>query len=164
MLLDIHQIILSAGSLSFSFSEDISDFRFESVVKPLSPLTAEGSVCNSAGRITLKGTAKVKLLCRCDRCGEDFEFSDEFPLDAVLALEDSDDENSDLYLINGDCVDIDEIVNTAFVLGMESKMLCRPDCKGLCDICGANLNHGKCSCKRGGDPRLAVLAELLDDQ
>jgi uncharacterized protein len=39
--------------------------------------------------------------------------------------------------------------------------LCREDCKGLCQSCGADLNAGLCSCEQGEvDPRWAALAEL----
>ncbi|MFO7841307.1 MAG: DUF177 domain-containing protein, partial [Fidelibacterota bacterium] len=41
------------------------------------------------------------------------------------------------------------------------KKLCSPDCKGLCPICGANLNHMNCSCKTENyDPRWDKLKEL----
>ena len=52
--------------------------------------------------------------------------------------------------------DLDEILTTAFVLNMDSKLLCRPDCKGICPRCGKNLNEGACSCRPEIDPRLAV--------
>lgn len=42
-------------------------------------------------------------------------------------------------------------------------VLCRPDCKGLCPECGANLNEETCACDLENiDPRLAKLKELLD--
>ena len=49
------------------------------------------------------------------------------------------------------------------VLDMDTKTLCSEDCKGLCPRCGADLNQGPCSCaKKDVDPRLAVLAKLLE--
>ena len=47
---------------------------------------------------------------------------------------------------------------------MDTKNLCSPDCKGLCPGCGANLNHEACRCKKAVDPRLAKLAQLLEDR
>lgn len=46
---------------------------------------------------------------------------------------------------------------------LEPKPLCRPDCKGLCPVCGQDLNVGECACgaRHEGDPRLRVLKELL---
>ena len=58
-------------------------------------------------------------------------------------------------------VDAEEVARTAFILGMDSKFLCSEDCKGLCPTCGADLNLGPCGCRKEVDPRLAVLAQLL---
>lgn len=46
---------------------------------------------------------------------------------------------------------------------LDPKPLCRPDCKGLCPICGQDLNIRDCGCaaRHEGDPRLQVLKELL---
>ena len=68
----------------------------------------------------------------------------------------------ELFALESDAVDLDEVLETLFVLDMDSKFLCREDCKGLCAQCGANLNDGPCGCKKPIDPRLAVLEQLLD--
>ncbi len=46
---------------------------------------------------------------------------------------------------------------------LDPKPLCRPDCKGLCPVCGQDLNVKECACgaRREGDPRLKILKELL---
>lgn len=46
---------------------------------------------------------------------------------------------------------------------LDPKPLCRPDCKGLCPVCGQDLNIRDCGCaaRHEGDPRLQVLKELL---
>ena len=62
-----------------------------------------------------------------------------------------------------DYVDIDDLLESAFILGMDTIILCREDCKGLCPRCGADLNEGDCGCGKESDPRLAVLEQLLDD-
>ena len=49
-------------------------------------------------------------------------------------------------------------------LDMETKFLCREDCKGLCPTCGKNLNLGPCGCRKQTDPRFAVLEQLLDKE
>ena len=59
---------------------------------------------------------------------------------------------------------LDEILETSLILDMETKFLCREDCKGLCDTCGANLNLGPCGCRKPRDPRFAVLEQLLDKE
>ena len=51
-----------------------------------------------------------------------------------------------------------------FILEMDTKTLCSPDCMGLCPGCGVNLNHEECRCKKAVDPRLAKLAQLLENK
>jgi uncharacterized protein len=45
------------------------------------------------------------------------------------------------------------------------RLLCSEDCKGLCQKCGADLNHGKCNCpEHEPDPRWAALKKLFDNK
>ena len=60
--------------------------------------------------------------------------------------------------------DLDSLVREDILLTLEPKTLCKPDCKGLCPMCGADLNETACSCKKPTDPRLAVLQQLLTDE
>ena len=63
----------------------------------------------------------------------------------------------------GDGIDVCDVLETCFILGMDQKFLCKDDCKGLCGVCGKNLNDGPCGCGKQIDPRMAALAQLLDD-
>ena len=47
------------------------------------------------------------------------------------------------------------------VLAFPVQPLCRPDCAGLCQICGGNRNEASCTCRaESGDPRFALLKNL----
>ena len=111
------------------------------------------------------GTARSELDLVCDRCGKEFSREKVVPLDSLLAdkLENEDSED-DIILLDGNELDLDEVVTTAFVLAMDTKNLCSEDCKGLCAKCGADLNLGPCGCRPDVDPRWAALAQLLDDE
>ena len=87
-------------------------------------------------------------------------------IDVVLVTELANEENEDewVFPLEGDSADLDDIVRTVFVLNLDSKLLCKEDCKGICEKCGKNLNEGECGCpKREIDPRLSALADLLKD-
>ena len=73
-----------------------------------------------------------------------------------------DEENDDIILLEDGCVDLGDLAKTMFILEMDTKTLCSEDCKGICPGCGVDLNQGSCTCKKEVDPRLAVLAKLLD--
>jgi uncharacterized protein len=61
-------------------------------------------------------------------------------------------------------LDFSAVVREDMLLSLPLQPLCRPDCKGLCPNCGKNWNEGPCDCPTDeGDPRLAVLKQLLDN-
>ena len=165
MLLGLSKIIDSPGaSVSFSTSVDLSDLCY-GVSYPVSePVLAQGTVRNTAGVLVMKGTVSTRIHGICDRCAADFQRDVSFPIDAVLVTELSseEDEDENLFPLVGDSADLEEIVRTVFVLNLDSKLLCREDCKGLCSRCGKNLNLGPCDCRKEPDPRLAALAQLLE--
>lgn len=162
MLLDLREIIEVPGA-SVPFECDIAEdsLDFPSVAGYISLPHAEGTVFNEAGVLRLKGTVTAEMRCICDRCGEEFTSLKRTELDATIVEEDS-DVNPELFTLDGDGIDLDEIVSTLFILDMETKFLCREDCKGLCSRCGKNLNLGPCGCRKQLDPRFAVLEQLLD--
>ena len=54
-------------------------------------------------------------------------------------------------------------VEADLILSLPFKNLCREDCRGLCPICGKNLNEGLCGCRpQTADPRLEILRQLID--
>ena len=166
MLLDLKPILVTPGaSLPFETSEDLSDLVFGSCKPADEPVLARGKVRNTAGVLELTGEISTTLHGVCDRCAREFQRDVEFPISAVLVTELADEENEDewVFQLEGDSADLDDIVTTAFVLNMDSKLLCKPDCKGLCCRCGANLNDGPCGCEPELDPRFAALKQLLKD-
>ena len=165
MLLDLSKIIACPGaSVSFSTSLDLSDLRYGNCYPVSEPVQAEGSVRNTAGVLVMTGRIYTTIHGVCDRCASDFTSNVEFPLDVVLVTELSNEENEDewVFPLEGDSADLEDIIRTVFVLNMDSKLLCKPDCKGICCKCGKNLNHEACSCQKELDPRFAALRQLLD--
>jgi uncharacterized protein len=79
----------------------------------------------------------------------------------MLRESDTNEEDPEVFLLEGDFADVGEIITTEFILNMDQRLLCSEDCKGLCEKCGANLNEGPCACKSDTDPRLAALGQLL---
>lgn len=63
-------------------------------------------------------------------------------------------------------VDLTEAVRQALVVNEPMRPLCRPDCAGLCNQCGADLNEGPCACPaEPADDRWAALRGLkLQDE
>ena len=167
MLLGLSKIIDCPGaSVPFSTSVDLSDLRYGESNPVTEPVLASGTVRNTAGVLMMTGSIHTTIHGVCDRCAEEFPRDVDMALNVVLVTEFADDGNEDewVFLLNGDCADLEEIVRTVFVLNMDSKLLCSEDCKGLCCRCGKNLNDGPCGCQKEPDPRFAALRQLLDKE
>ena len=66
-------------------------------------------------------------------------------------------------VMEGYHLNVDELINDELLLEWPTKILCREDCKGICKICGRNLNDGECGCDDFvPDPRLAVIKDLFN--
>ena len=165
MLLGLSKIIDCPGaSVPFSASVDLRDLRY-GVTNPVSePVLASGTVRNTAGVLVMTGEITTCIHGICDRCASPFDREIHFPINVVLVTEMANEENEDewVFPLEGDSADLDDIVRTVFVLNLDSKLLCKEDCKGLCYRCGKNLNEGPCNCQKELDPRFAALKQLLE--
>ena len=163
MKLDLREIIeIPGASLPFGCTLDTARLDFPSVARYNAAPEAEGRVQNTAGILSLTGMLRADMVCICDRCAREYACRKELPLSVTLAADLQDDDGEDVFPLEGNFLDLDDVLETCFILDMEAKHLCRENCKGLCDRCGANLNDGPCGCKATTDPRLAVLEQLLD--
>ena len=165
MRLELKEIIHCPGaSISFSDRVDLSDLQFGTSYPVSEPVCASGTVRNTAGVLVMKGEITTCLHGVCDRCAADFTQNVAIPMDVVLVEELSNEDSEDewVFPLEADTADLDEIVRTVFVLNLDSKLLCKPDCRGLCCRCGKNLNEGPCGCQKELDPRFAALRQLLD--
>ncbi len=162
MKLELTGILDQPGaSVPFSTEVDLSGLDYGGQNPLPRPVSASGTVRNTAGVLVMKGVIRAELTGVCDRCAADFSREVDFPIDVVLSADPSDEEDESVFPLEGGCADLEDIVRTAVVLNMDQKLLCRPDCKGVCFRCGKNLNEGPCGCGREPDPRTAALARLL---
>ena len=165
MMLGLSKIIETPGaSVPFSTSVDLSDLCYGVSYPVTEPVEAKGIVRNTAGVLVMTGSIGTTIHGTCDRCARDFDRKIDFPINVVLVTELANEENEDewVFPLEGDSADLDDIVRTVFVLNLDSKLLCKEDCKGLCCRCGKNLNDGPCSCQKELDPRFAALKQLLE--
>jgi len=164
MFLDLREIIGVPGEkISFEYEPDLSDAVDGLVVGIEMPSRAAGNVMNSAGVLTFSAIVDVICICICAKCLKEFEYPVHQQINVYLNDNQEEGHNPDGYFLDGDKVDADEIILTEFILNMDQRLLCREDCAGLCERCGADLNEGQCTCEAEVDPRLAVLGRLLSE-
>ena len=165
MLLGLSKIIDCPGaSVPFSTSIDLRDLRFGNCYPVSESVEAEGIVRNTAGVLMMTGVIKTCIHGICDRCASAFDRQMEVPIDVILVTELADEDHEDewVFPLEGDSADLEDIIRTVFVLNMDSKLLCKPDCRGICCRCGKNLNVESCTCQKELDPRFAALKQLLE--
>lgn len=164
MILELEPIFNNIGSQKdFDYEMSLAD---EDIMgfKPFStPVKVSGTVKNTTGIVTL--TAKAEFIYHgfCDRCASELNRNTVIPVEHILVASLNNDEDSSFILIEDMRLDLDELVSEDIFLGLPTKYLCDDDCKGLCSMCGKNLNEGECGCKKPIDPRLEALNELLDN-
>ena len=112
-----------------------------------------GEVEDAGKNFVVRGRIECQKNFTCDRCltpateRQVHEFAEEFDKSAAA----------------DDLLDVTELLRDELLAGQPMKNLCKADCKGLCPVCGANLNDGDCGCdKHIVDPRLAALKAIMN--
>lgn len=150
-------------AVSFSHSLDLSAVEQGSGRPFIHPVELSGLVENTAGVVLLRYSARTVLQFCCDRCLEPVEYPINYRFEHVLVREAEDEADNDFILVPDAVLDLDELAVADIILELPSKILCAPDCKGLCPRCGQNLNQTTCGCPENDpDPRLAALRALLE--
>jgi len=148
-------------------SADEADFTI------VAPVTLAFEIFKDKDTFRLVGKTETTLEVPCSRCVEPMVV----PVDASFDLRyqphtanagegeheiEEDDLTTAFY--QHDEIDLEQLMREQFYLALPMKPLCTPDCKGLCAMCGTNLNRAACDCKpEWTDPRLAPLAQLKTD-
>ena len=124
---------------------------------------------NLGGRKIKIGTkTKVVLSAPCDNClaeqRVEIPVSSEVEVDFNQSEEDRVNDLNETAYIDGYDLDVDRLVYEEILLGFPMKVLCQEDCKGICKVCGANLNQGECGCVRTEpDPRMSVIRDIFNN-
>ncbi len=151
-------------SAKINFSPDYTNEEYLGEKLFSRPAEVSGEVFNKADVTRLSLELKVFTEKPCDRCGKPTEKSFIFKVERVLVRELEGEEHDDILVVEDDKLDLAEFCLTEIYLSLPLKYLCSENCKGVCTMCGTNLNEGDCNCaKKAVDPRLAALAALLEN-
>ena len=133
------------------------DMENDQVLGLNTPLKVTINIYRAGDRYVLEGTLDGSMDVMCDRCLEPYhrELRPEFRL--FLSLPPSDKEKAEIELleedmevgfINGEEIDLGDVIREQLFLSLPIKSLCREECLGLCPKCGNNLNDGDCGCEK----------------
>lgn len=161
MKLNIGSILKNEGSV-LNISETVELGKLEYLGNTFdfkAPLQVEGSIRSFGGTLELTGNISGEYTSFCDSCGCEVDGRLDIPVDETVNRE-LEDFDSECFALNGSTLDISGLINALVWENLPMRLLCREDCKGLCSICGCDLNKTVCNCDHTVyDPRLAILRE-----
>lgn len=134
------------------------------------PADVHGRIKRSGQEVELRGELHTAIEVACGRCLKPVEV----PVDARFAerfvpavswrdeeQHELGEEDLNLAVFDGETIQLDDLVREEILLAMPSEVLCSPDCKGLCPICGIDRNSESCQCEEtSADDRWRGLKEL----
>ena len=131
------------------------------------PIRVELLVSKNQDQLICQGQVTALAKLECSRClaGYDYSITSElnFVLDLSGGSEEARSEEEGYFVVDPSSAffEIDRLVREAIILSLPLKPLCLEDCKGLCPVCGIDLNRSQCNCVRGEtDPRWDQLKGL----
>lgn len=125
------------------------------------------TITNEGNKVlTVKGKAVLSLEIPCARCLEPVKVPFELEIDQELDMNRTSKEREEAldeqFYISGYNLDVDELVGNEITLNLPIRILCKEDCKGICNRCGTNLNRGTCDCEGSSlDPRMSVIQDIF---
>ncbi len=132
----------------------------------LTPLQGQFMATRTSEGVYVNGRFQTAIHTECVRCLEDALVPITIQLDELYFYPpEHAPQDEDAYTFDGETgfIDLAPLVRELSLLETPMQPLCKPDCQGLCMICGQNLNEADCDCKEDNiDPRLAKLRSLLD--
>ena len=143
---------------------EIESFEFEGdIIKSITPCKVSG-VMNSDGDIlVIRANIKTDLEMVCSRCLDTFIYPIDIDIEERFT-NNKELQDEEIMFVDGDTLNITEIIENSIISTLPIKRLCKEDCKGLCSQCGANKNVENCSClDYDVDVRLAKLRELFGE-
>lgn len=152
------------------FSRSFAPGNFDlSQPELLGPVAVELLVERDGSRLKVSGTVEFRALIGCARCGERFEKGVSEPISLEYLPHQPEvselrrlapEELSQLYY-HGNEIDLLKVVQDTLILALPIAPVCSPNCRGLCPICGQNLNRGGCGCSlKRPSPWQEALSEL----
>ncbi len=131
----------------------------------LTPLQGKFTATRTSEGVYVNGRFQTAIHTDCVRCLEEALVPITLQLDELFYYPpETAPDNEDAYTFEGETgfIDLSPLVREISLLETPMQPLCRPDCQGLCIVCGQNLNKADCGCTNDEfDPRLAKLRSLL---
>jgi uncharacterized protein len=169
MIVDLIQLEVSPFDFNFAVAPDELDLEGEDA-RLKSPARVVGKLTKHIVHTDAAGTITAEIELECARCLQKIEKEFEIPFRAAFVAPEHDTRakeaeigaaDLDVSVLEGNQIDLTELVREQILLNLPEQVFCREDCQGLCEKCGANRNLINCNClDEEIDPRWAALKNL----
>ncbi len=174
MLVNLSDVFSSEGmTASITVELEMTGFKSRlgnfSIIKKL-PITL--NLTNiGVGKARIEGNTELVFQTTCDRC------LTEVPTVLTLSMErevaspdtvpdgstDPEEGEDELDYMEGYQLNVETFVYNEILLNWPMKILCKESCKGICKVCGQNLNVKECGCDTFvPDPRFAAIQDIFN--
>jgi uncharacterized protein len=169
MLIDFRELLSgSQEDISYEAHIDMNEFDLGYISYPIEEKSSFVINAHKSGKkkVNIVCSGTVVLSIPCDRCLTPVRTAVGFDVDEWLEFDaktGSEDEEEKDY-IDGYNLDVDRLIFGELLISLPAKVLCSDDCRGLCPVCGNNLNVSECGCdKTVPDPRMSVFKDILNN-
>jgi len=166
MIIDLNAADWRSKSVDIEIAADSIELEAEHA-RLAGPVHLKCEVSRSGFQTAIAGNITANFDIECSRCLETVAFSQ--ALDFRVEFVDKEHFGADgehevdpanllADALETEQIDLNEVVREQLLLNLPERVYCREDCKGLCEICGANRNLKDCSCTEDAiDPRWSAL-------
>ncbi|SHI92755.1 YceD family protein [Parasporobacterium paucivorans] len=116
-------------------------------------------------KILMEVQADISLAIPCDRCLEEVITKFQVNISKEIDLSETEpDPLDEKDFIVGESLDLDRLIHEEILADVPMKVLCKPDCLGICKKCGANRNFTDCGCDSAAlDPRMSKILDVFNE-
>ena len=169
MLVNLSDVLTSEGKVETTSVElEMSSFDSrlgEFLITKKSPVSFTFTNIG-VNKAKVEGSVELTFDTRCDRCLTEVPTKLALQFDRVVTSPDAvteDEEDDDQNFMEGYQLDVETFVYNEILLNWPAKILCREECKGVCPVCGQNLNLKECGCDTFvPDPRMAAIKDIFN--
>ncbi|MBE5909533.1 YceD family protein [Pseudobutyrivibrio sp.] len=153
----------------FAGTCDIHDFSYlgsDFSINHVEPFEVVLSMIGT-GKLHIVFNTNTSIVGACDRCLTEVTFEVPINVDETVEVSEgqvvADDDLGPYSFVDGEEIDVDELILNEILVNFPAKILCQDDCKGICPVCGKNRNLNDCGCDDTVlDPRMAQFLDVFN--
>ena len=139
---------------------DLKNYSFENEF-PVENLNGVITLARTQNGIRALVELRAKIEAECDRCLEPYQQELNTSFEEIFTFENRPLSEDETIIPEDGNLDFETLIREYLILDMPVKQICRPECKGLCSVCGQNLNENDCGHSSAAPVSQRTLADFI---